>query len=32
MMFKAHTKNLKHVSTFVKVGYINYIKHIALYE
>lgn len=32
IMFKAHTQNLKHVSTFVKVGYINYIKHLALYE
>lgn len=32
-MFKAHTKNLKqHVSAFVKVGYIDYIKHLALYE
>lgn len=32
-MFKAHKKNLKqYVSAFVKVGYIHFIKHLALYE
>lgn len=32
MMFKAHTKKSTNVSAFVKVGYINFIKHLTLYE